>query len=51
MKCFYCDGDVCWGGDNTLDEVGIYGEGLASNLHCLKCKAEYQTVRRFDDGE
>ena len=39
MKCWHCNTELIWGGDNSFEDYCIEGEGIVSNLHCPKCKA------------
>ena len=39
MNCWNCGTQMIWGGDHSFDDVGMDGEGIASNFSCPNCSA------------
>ena len=39
MNCWNCGIQMIWGGDHSFDDVGMDGEGIASNFSCPNCSA------------
>ena len=39
MKCWHCQTELIWGGDDDFESCNLEGEGIVSNLHCPNCKA------------
>lgn len=39
MNCWGCGTQMIWGGDHSFDDVGMEGEGIASNFSCPNCSA------------
>ena len=37
MKCWHCNEDLIWGGDNDYEDYDMEGEGIVSNLSCSNC--------------
>jgi len=37
MKCWHCNEELIWGGDNDYADYGMEGNGIVSNLSCSKC--------------
>jgi len=37
MNCWHCNEELIWGGDNVFEDVGMEGEGIATNLSCSGC--------------
>jgi len=38
MKCWHCDNELIWGGDNDISiEDGYEFDGIVSNLTCPNC--------------
>ncbi len=51
-SCFYCGGKLVWCGQNTLEELGIEGEGVADRLICSDCGSyAYFYLEDEEDGE
>ena len=38
-SCWFCGGDLIWGGDHSFEDYGMVGEGIVANLSCQGCKA------------
>tara|TARA_R110002051_G_scaffold316980_1_gene397445 strand:+ start:1007 stop:1306 length:300 start_codon:yes stop_codon:yes gene_type:complete len=38
-NCWYCGGELIWGGDFDYEDYCREGEGIVSNLSCQKCNA------------
>jgi len=38
-NCWFCNGDMIWGGDHTFEDYGREGDGIVANLSCCKCGA------------
>ena len=39
-----CGSELVWGGDNDLEDFGMEGEGIVSNLSCLNDDCEVTDV-------
>ncbi len=39
MKCWFCTGEMIWGGDHTFEDYGREGDGIVANLSCSECGA------------
>lgn len=39
MNCWNCGTQMIWGGDHSFEDVGLDGEGIASNFSCPNCSA------------
>ena len=39
MKCWFCPGEMIWGGDHTFEDYGREGDGIVANLSCPECGA------------
>jgi hypothetical protein len=39
MSCWFCGGEMIWGGDHTFEDYCLPGEGLVANLTCSECGA------------
>jgi len=39
MNCWNCGTQMIWGGEHSFDDVGMDGEGIASNFSCPTCSA------------
>lgn len=37
--CWFCRGEMIWGGDHSFDDCGMEGDGIVANLSCMKCEA------------
>mgnify|MGYP000116679715 FL=1 len=37
MDCWYCGGELVWGGDHDLDDDGDYS--IVTNLTCYQCSS------------
>lgn len=34
MKCWHCDKELIWGGDDSYEDYCLEGEGIVTNLSC-----------------
>ena len=39
VKCWFCTGEMIWGGDHTFEDYGREGDGVVANLSCSECGA------------
>jgi hypothetical protein len=40
MKCWHCNEELIWGGDDSFEDWGLDGEGIVSNFVCSNEKCE-----------
>ena len=49
MKCYLCESELIWGGDNTYEDFSIDGDGIVTNLHCPNEECDVQLVEVYQD--
>ncbi len=42
MNCWFCQGELIWGGDHDAEECGYAGPGIVTNLTCSQCGAYWE---------
>tara|TARA_R110002096_G_scaffold73787_1_gene174877 strand:+ start:9326 stop:9673 length:348 start_codon:yes stop_codon:yes gene_type:complete len=57
FACWYCAGQMIWGGDHSFEDYGIEvdeetgeGDGVVTNLRCANCGAEAFFRTAPDEG-
>jgi len=51
MKCWHCDSEMIWGGDNDFDDFGMEGEGIVSNFSCSSCPVTAEVILPLEEDE
>ena len=51
FACWFCAGQMIWGGDHTFEDYGHEGEGVIANLSCAECGAQAYISTAPEDGE
>ena len=46
MKCYWCDTELIWGGDNDIEDSTEYS--VVTNLTCPKCDSYVEIHKRRD---
>ena len=49
--CWFCGGELIWGGDHTRQDYGFQGVGIVSNLQCSECGADALFIEPGDEEE
>ena len=44
-SCWFCGGNMIWGGDHSAEDFGFESEGIVVNLTCSKCGAFAEFVK------
>ena len=46
MKCYWCDDELIWGGDQDIDDNPKFS--VTTNLSCPKCFSEVKILKKRD---
>jgi len=44
MKCYECNNELTWGGDDSYEDYGYEGDGIITNLSCSNEECGVETV-------
>ena len=51
MKCWFCGGNLIWGGDHTFEDYCLPGDGIVANLSCFVCVCHVLTYISYPGEE